>query len=248
MWLATRELSMLHECRRRHEEAETVSYSGPHLAELLAASGESPVLTAEELECVESIECDDCDESIEYDDRIETMEFDDRIESFESLESIESTVVIAGSRPISLPLFAAPQRWESSSYPAAFTVSQPVIVEAPRRAVGRSVAGSLVGIGLLLGLFTGTAFSTEASRPARAPATQVQPSVVLAQPTPLVSPTHQKVATKKKGRVVGNVARPVAHSTATATAPPPPANEAADDAQQAEDRRLVLAAQAERSL
>lgn len=223
---------MLQQRKRRHDEAETISYSGPCLAELLAASGESPVLTDDELECVESIECDERMESIE---------------SLESIECIESTIVIAGSRPISLPFVAAPQRCESSSYPVAYTVSQPVIAEAPRRAAGRPVAASLMaGIGLLFGLSIATAFSTEAPRPARALATQVQPSVVLAETNALVSPTRQKVATRKKAKVVATVAHPGARSPASA--PPSPANETTDDSQQAEDRRLVLAAQAERPL
>lgn len=207
---------MLQERSRRHEEAETVSYSGPCLAELLAASGESQVLTADELE---------------------------------SIESIESTVVIAGGHPISLPLLAAPQRCASSIHPVAYTLSPPVVAEAPRRGLGRPMAASLMaGIGLLFGLFMGTAFSTEAPRPARALASQVQPGVVIAQTTPLVSPTHQKVATKKKGRVAGNVTHPAVHSPATAAPARALANDATDDSQRVEDLRLVLAAEAERPL
>jgi hypothetical protein len=104
----------------------------------------------------------------------------------------------------------------------------------------------MAGIGLLVGLFMGTAFSTEAPRPARALATQALPSVVLAQTNPLVSPTRQKAATTKKARVVASVTHPGVASPSPS--PSPLAKGATDDSQQAEDRRLVLAAQAERPL
>jgi hypothetical protein len=110
------------------------------------------------------------------------------------------------------------------------------------------VVFALAGIGLLVGLFMGTAFSTEAPRPARVLATQALPSVVLAQTNPLVSPTRQKAATTKKARVVASVTHPGVLSPSPSPSPSPLAKGATDDSQQAEDRRLVLAAQAERPL
>lgn len=88
-------------------------------------------------------------------------------------------------------------------------------------------------------------------RPAQALAAQAQPSERLAETTPLVSPTHPKVGTKRKGRLVASTAPEpaVVHAVAPIAAPTaaPPAVEASTDAQQLEDRRLLLAAQAEHS-
>jgi hypothetical protein len=241
----------------RDEEGDTVSYSGPCLAELLAASGESRALLAADLD----------------DAGVESCEF----ESCE-FESVESTVVIAGSRPTSLPLAAAAERgwtheasgcrpWpvatdcetgaSSGTFGAlAYTLAPRAVADslAPRRDLARpGVAVLLASLGLLIGLCVGTVSSTDAPHPARALAAQLQvqpqPRERLAETTPLVSPTHQKSGTKRKGRVVGSTAPTVAHAsapTAAATAPPP-AVEANSDAQQLEDRRLLLAAQAEHS-
>ena len=233
------ELIMLQRRTPREDEGETVSYSGPCLAELLAASGECEALSATDIESLESIE---------------------------SIESIESTVVIAGSSPsISFPgnregphaasyggTYGASYGGSyGGSYGAvAYTLAPPAVVEEPRRTVARPGAALiLASIGLVVGLFVGTSFSTDAPHPAR-PAAAQPAREPAAETTPLVSPTHQKVAAKRKGRGAPSVTPPVAHASAPApppTSPPSIVAEAPSDSQQLEDRRLLLAAEAERS-
>lgn len=214
---------MRHQYTAYNEADETVAYSGSRLSELLTASSETRLLTGA------------------------------------AIESIESTVVFAGSsrRP---PAFI---EWEStggswgSTGPMAYSLSQPVALAAVtgrRRGVTRPVGALLAGIGLLIGLLGTPAVLPEVSSPRRALAVQVQPPPVqprerAVETTPLVSPAHQKVATKRSGKAAGNAVHAGTHPAATATtAARSPANEPSDDTQTSTDLKLILAAQADRSL
>lgn len=141
--------------------------------------------------------------------------------------------------------------WGSTG-PMAYSLSQPVAVPEQRREVTRPVAAFLAGVGLLIGLFVTPAILAEMPRPGRALATRVQPREPALETTPLASPARQKVATKRNVRPIGNAVHPATHTAATAatatTAARPPANEPGDDTQTSSDLKLLLAAQAERSL
>ena len=186
----------------RDEEGETVSYSGPCLAELLAASGEHDAMPSG------------------------------------VFQPVESTVKIVLTPPVSAP---------ASHGALAYTVPPPRHVQPHRASVATHSGRALVlaGVGLLIGLFAGTAFSSEGPKPARAFAAP-QAREVVATPTPLASPTHQKLATKRKGKgaAAGTVGAPPVIVTPAVAAP---ADDAITDAQQIEDRKLLLAAAAERA-
>jgi len=175
----------------------------------------------------------------------EALPMHDALPSGADFESIESTVVIAGSRPVAFP------RSEGAFAVTVDPTAPPVAVPARRHVAARPGPGLLLaGIGLLVGLFAGTAFATDVPKPARTFAAP-QRNEVVTQTTAFVSPTHPKLATKRKGKAVAIGAPTVAHAAPAASSPaasvPIAVNDTAGEVQQLEDRQLLLAAAAERS-
>ena len=217
---------MRHPYMAYDEADETVAYCGSRLSELLAVQSETRLVTAA------------------------------------AIETIESTVVLAGSSrrpPAFIEWDTTGVSWRSTG-PMAYSLSEPVApvaVADRRRGVTRPVGALLAGVGLLIGLFVTPAMLPEMTRSERALATQVQPRQVqprepAVETTPLVSPAHQKLATKRSLKAVGIAIHAGPHVAAAsaasaASAARPLANERGDDTKTSTDLKLLLAAQADRT-
>jgi len=120
-----------------------------------------------------------------------------------------------------------------------------------------ATAFSLAAVGLLFGLIVATSLTAEpphSGGPLRSRVAVQQKHERASEATPLVSPAHQKATTKRSSKATAAVIRSSAPSARVAA---PRANEPSDESspvadrearQLIEDRRLVLAAQLERSL
>jgi hypothetical protein len=205
------------------EEGATVAYSGPHLAELIAASGETPAITAFAV-------------------------------------SVESTVVIPGSRshttaesiaPVSMASTSTRVRASASSMRRNEPTARVARRSPSRTAVGWANALALGAAALFFGMLVATSLGSSPPRAtvAAAPARHAQKHELSREKNALSSPLHTKAVVKRAGHAYtfpASGVRPGAR-TATAAAPLRTSTET-DDAQLAEGRQVLLAAQLERSL